>query len=177
MLGVCLTLIDEPSDKEKFAEMYDTYYIFMIKTAMSVLNNKALAEETVQDCLLKLAEIIRDVPEIPSKRAKAMIMTVVRNKSINNLKAEHYDKEEPFAENEIPDNIINIITSELGYKSLVEMVNGLEAVYKDVLVLRLVYGYSVAEIAEMLDLPYRTVETRIYRGRKMLKEKLEGDLQ
>lgn len=77
MLGVCLTLIDEPSDKEKFTEMYDTYYIFMIKTAMSVLNNKALAEETVQDCLLKLAEIIRDVPEIPSKRAKAMIRSYI----------------------------------------------------------------------------------------------------
>lgn len=174
MLGICLALIDEPSDKEKFEHLYYTYNDMMLKIAMSVLHNNALANETVQDCLLKLAEIITEVPDVPSKNAKAIIISMVKNKARNNLKAEHFDREELSEESEISDNVINEIQSKLGFEELIEMVDSLEAAYRDVLVLRFLEEFNIGEIAEMLELPYRTVETRIFRGRKLLKEKLEG---
>lgn len=175
MLEMCLALIVEESDKEKFTHLYNTYSEMMFKVAMSILRSKALADETVQDCLLKLAEMITEVPNIPSKRAKTMIIVMVRNKAKNNLKAEHYDTEETLENNEISDKGINDIMSDLGYRELVEIIDGLEPLYRDVLVLRFLDEFSVGEIAEMLELPYKTVETRISRGRKILKEKLEGD--
>lgn len=174
MVAMFMTLIDEETDKEKFERLYRTYNDMMLRIAMSVLHNNALANETVQDCLLKLAEIITEVPEVPSKNAKAMIITMVKNKARNNLKAEHYDMTEPLEESEISDNVINEIQSKLGFEELTQIVDSLEAAYRDVLVLRFLEEYSVGEIAKMLELPYRTVETRIFRGRKLLKEKLEG---
>ncbi|MCM1060991.1 MAG: hypothetical protein NC452_11975 [Eubacterium sp.] len=50
MIGFYLALIDEPSDKEKFNEIYGTYNQLMFKVAMSVTHNEAIASETVQDC-------------------------------------------------------------------------------------------------------------------------------
>lgn len=175
MLEICLALIAEESGKEKFTHLYNTYSEMMFKIAVSILRSKALADETVQDCLLKLAEMIEEVPNIPSKRARAMIIVMVRNKAKNNLKAEHYDTGETLENNEISDKGINDIMSDIGYRELVEIIDDLEPIYRDVLVLRFLNEFSIGEIAEMLELPYKTVETRIFRGRKILKEKLEGD--
>ena len=105
--------------------------------------------------------------------AKALIISMVKNKARNNLKAEHYDKVEPMDENQIPDTVMSDISSALRYKELIEMVNTLEQQYREVLVMRLVNGLSVNEISEKLDLPYRTVETRIFRARKKLKDRLK----
>ena len=174
MLAMYMALIDEESDKEKFQRLYDTYRETMKNIAMSILHNKALVDETVQDCFLKLAEIIKEVPDVPSKRAKAMIITMVKNKARNNLEAEHYDREEILEESEISDKVINDILSNIGYKELVNMIDNLEPPYRDVLVLRILEEFSVGEVAEMLEIPYRTVETRLFRGRKILKDKLEG---
>lgn len=98
MIGFFLALIDEPSDREKFNELYNTYNQLMFKVAMSIMHNEALAQETVQDCLLKIAMTIADLPAAGTKRAKAFIVIMVRNKARDNLKAEHIDIIEPIDE-------------------------------------------------------------------------------
>ena len=62
MLAMYMALIDDESDKEKFERLYNTYETMMKKLANSILHNTALAEETVQDCFLKLAMTITEVP-------------------------------------------------------------------------------------------------------------------
>ena len=175
MLSACMALIDEPSDKEKFAEIYNTYKDMMFRIAMSVLHNEALANETVQDCLLKIAMGISDMPSPGTNKINALIIIMVRNKSLNNLKAEHYDKTEQISGTEtISEDILSNIISDIGYKRLVEEISNLDDIYRDILTLRFLYDYSTSEICSLLDIPKGTVETRIYRGRKILKERLEG---
>ena len=175
MFAACMALIDEPSDKEKFAEIYNTYKDMMFRVAMSVLHNEALADETVQDCMLKIAMGISDMPSPGTNKINALIIIMVRNKSLNNLKAEHYDKTEQISGAEtISGDILSDIISDIGYKRLVEEISNLDDIYRDILTLRFLYDYSVDKICSLLDIPKGTVETRIYRGRKILKERLEG---
>ena len=175
MIGFYLTLIDEPSDKEKFMEIYNTYNTLMFKVAMSVMHNEALANETVQDCLLKIAMTIADFPDIGTKKAEAMIVIIVRNKSINNLKLEHYDKTLPIDEVElISRDELSDILSDIGHKHIVAEILSLDTVYSDILTLKLIFEYSVDEICRLLDISENTAKSRIYRGRKILKERLEG---
>lgn len=174
MLSIYLTLMDEPSDKEKFLLLYKTYSNFMYNLAMSMLHNHALAEETTQDCLLKLAKNIQNVPDIPSKKAKAFIVIMVKNKTRSNLELEHYNDIEPREDYDyISDRMINEIVSDFSYKSIVQEIGELDDIYKDVMVLKYVLEESTDKIAELLQIPPRTVETRLYRARKILKEKLE----
>lgn len=58
MLSFYLTLIDEPSDKEKFTEIYEHYKGMMMQKAMSILHSSALAEEAVQESFVKIAKNI-----------------------------------------------------------------------------------------------------------------------
>jgi len=175
MLEMCLMLISEESDKEKFERLYYTYKDMMFKLAMSILHNHVLAEETVQDCMLKLAEIIAKVPDVQSKSTKAMIVIMVKNKAKNNIKLEHYNDIEPINDNDdyISDRIVSEIVTDSGYKKILQAIMELDSIYRDVLVLKFIHGFSTIDIAELLKIPIRTVETRIYRSRKILKDKLE----
>lgn len=174
MIGYYLALIDEPSDKEKFNEIYKTYNLLMFKVAMSVMHNKSLADETVQDCLLKIAMSITNFPDVGTKKAKAFIVIMVRNKAIDNLELEHIDKIESIDESEIISNdIVSEILSDMGYKHLVQEILNLDIIYRDILTLRLIYEYSIKEICSWLDISENTAKSRIYRGRKILKERLE----
>ena len=174
MLTACMALIDEPSEKTKFLGIYNTYREMMFKVAMSVLHNEALAYETIQDCFFKIAANISDMPDPETKRAKALMIIMVRNRSLNNLKSEHYDKTCPINENEIiSDDLLREVLSEIGYDLIVREISNLQDIYKDILTLRLLYGYSIEKICELLSISKRTAESRIYRGRKILRERLE----
>lgn len=174
MLGFYLALIDEPSDREKFEHLYYTYKDYMFNIAMSILHNENLADETVQDCFLKIAEKIKDITAVKCKETKALVSIMVKNKARNNLNLEHHDKFDTLEENDfISDNMVNEVLSKDGYETLVKEVKELDDTYRDILNLKFIYEYSAKEISELLHIPVRTVETRIYRGRKILKEKLE----
>lgn len=54
-----------------------------------------------------------------------------------------------------------------------EGIQALEEKYREVLILRYQEDMSYEEIARVLDLPVSTIETRIHRAKKMLRERLE----
>lgn len=128
----------------------------------------------MQDCLFKLAETITEVPKIPSKKAKSKIVVMTKNKAVNNLKLEHYQDIEQLDEDDyISDKAVNEVVTGLGYKKILQEILAMDDIYRDILVLYFVNGISTEKISELLQIPTRTVETRIYRGRKILKDKLE----
>lgn len=175
MVGFYLTLIDEPSNRDKFKEIYNNYKNMMFRTAMNVTNNFTLAEDAVQESFFKIAKNISRIQYPVCNKTAAFIMIIVRNTSIDILKAEHIERNTEIND-EIPDismDVLNRIVSKEGYNFLVSIVKELDNIYSDVLMLRFVYDYDVSSIAEMLNIPGKTVETRIYRGKKILKEKLK----
>ncbi len=56
MLGVCLALINEPSDKDKFKHLYYTYNEMMFKIAM---HRSAHTLYVLDICLLKFNKLIK----------------------------------------------------------------------------------------------------------------------
>lgn len=54
-------------------------------------------------------------------------------------------------------------------------VTELPEVYREPLLLRALQGMSSREISEILEIPPATVDTRVARARRMLREQLEGD--
>lgn len=175
MLGFYLSLIDEPDDKEKFAEIFRSYGNMMFSKAMSILHNAALAEEAVQESFLKIAKNISKISDPNCSKTAAFIVIIVRNTALDMLKTEHINDTEPLDE-AIPDissDTLSRIISNDGYNALLNAVNGLDSIYSDVLMLKLVYGYDTASISKLMNIPVKTADSRIYRGKKLLMTKLE----
>ena len=57
---------------------------------------------------------------------------------------------------------------------LMEAIRALPALYREPFVLRHLQAWSYREIAELLDMPVDTVETRLVRARRHLREALRG---
>lgn len=58
--------------------------------------------------------------------------------------------------------------------TLLQAVQALPAIYREPFALRHLEGWSYAEIGDVLDLPVETVETRLVRARRLLREMLSG---
>ena len=74
----------------------------------------------------------------------------------------------------IPEEKIEIHGNYRDQYNFFEEINRIDEIYKEVVILKYVSGYSQEEIAKILDIPIGTVKSRIYRGlrdlRKLLKE-------
>ncbi len=176
MTELCLALIDEPSDREKFNDIYVLYRDLMFYKALSILHNEALAEDAVQESFLKIAKNISGISEVDCSKTRAFIVIIVRNTSLDMIKTEHIGETVSLDE-DVPDvsaDMLERLISKEGYRKLLDAVNELDDIYSDILTLKYVYGYSNDDITRLLGMPKRTVESRIYRGKKMLIEKLEG---
>ena len=175
MLAICLALIDEPSDKEKFLAIYDTYKNMMYNKAMSVLHVSSLAEDAVQESLIKIAKNISKISSVDCSQTRSFIVIIVRNTSLNMIKSEHIKLTEEIDEStpDVSMDVLSKVMSKQGYEYLITLVNDLDDIYTDVLTLKLVMGYSNEEISSLLGVPRKTVDSRIYRGKKILQHKLE----
>ncbi len=137
----------------------------MFKAAYAVLKNCDDAEDAVQEAFIKLIE---KQPEFSDNEyIKAWLLRVTINLSKNMLKAS-WRKNKPetqetsYTENE-PDEVLFCVMK-------------LEENYRTVIHLYYYEGYSIKEIASILNLPSATVRTRLKRGRAKLRTMLEGDV-
>lgn len=62
-------------------------------------------------------------------------------------------------------------------RTLLQAVQALPALYREPFVLRHLENWSYAEIGEVLGLPAESVETRLVRARRLLREMLEGKVE
>lgn len=60
------------------------------------------------------------------------------------------------------------------HRTIINAISGLPQIYREPFVLRHVNGWSYAEISEAMQLPIDTVETRLVRARRLLRDALKG---
>ncbi len=61
-----------------------------------------------------------------------------------------------------------------GHRQVMEAIRSLPPIYREPFVLKHLEDWSYARIGEVLELPVDTVETRLVRARRMLRETLQG---
>ncbi len=85
MLAFYLALIDDPSDKEKFTDIYNRYKDKMFYKAKSIVHRDELAEDVVQESLLKIAKNIANVGSSESGSTAAFVIIITRNTAYDML--------------------------------------------------------------------------------------------
>lgn len=89
MLGVYLAMIDLPSDKELFEAMCQKHMKLMKQTAYTVIKNKNLVDDAVQETLLTMAQKIENFHGLSINQQAALITIITRNATINLIKKEN----------------------------------------------------------------------------------------
>ncbi|MGN1442735.1 MAG: RNA polymerase sigma factor [Acutalibacteraceae bacterium] len=148
---------------EYIEETVKKYSPSMLRTAFSVVRNTHDAEDAVQETFLKLVRLKPSFHDETHEKAWLLRVTINNAKNIRRSygrEGTSLDENQPFVYTESTD-VLNEVLS-------------LPEKYRVVIHLYYYEGYSIKEIAEILNKPAATVGTLLSRGRKMLKTFLKG---
>lgn len=162
----------QPSEAQLHA-VVDQHAASVYRVALTIVGDAALADDVVQETLLKAwrKAPLDDAGQIP----RAWLMKVARNTAISLLRTR---REHLFSPEAMPDSgggveIPRTVEGRAQVEELWSALRHLDADARALLVLKEVDGLSYDEIAETLELPLPTVKTRLFRARNQLKDALK----
>jgi len=155
---------------DEFDRIVRDYQDRIFRLAYSMLGNRAAAEETAQDVLVRVWK------GLPGFRAESSlstwIYTITRNSCLTALRRRDLQPvslEEAAPRHEMEQRAAARWTVRES-PDAEEMLNRLPAKYRPVVVLFYMQEKSYDEVARMLQLPVGTVKTYLFRARKSLAE-------
>ena len=157
---------------EAFDAVITMFAARILRLAVAMLGDRALAEDTVQDVMVRIWRAL------PSYRSEASVSTwiyaITRNRCLTVLKQQGAERstslEEPTARSAAEHTFVE--TPPASNRAEVEALLGtLPAAYRQALTLFYMEEQSYEEIARLLGIPIGTVKTHIHRARKMLVER------
>jgi len=149
---------------EYIARVVDVHSHSMLRAAFSVLHCTADAEDAVQEAFMRL---MTKAPRFnDSEHEKAWLLRVTINiaRNIHKAKARECQSE-----------AMDLPCSETQDTELLQLVLSLPERYSTIIHLYYYEGYSIKEIAAILNTPSATVGTRLARGRSILRAMMEGE--
>jgi RNA polymerase sigma-70 factor (ECF subfamily) len=154
----------------KFEKLVNAVSSDLYRYAFMMCRNKAMAEDLVQETFMRAWRFMDSLRD--EKKAKSWLMTTLRREFARQFERyqPHFDdvELEQIAGNEAVNPDVWVVRRGLAK---------LPDKYREVLVLQVIGGYTGAEMAQMLELPRATVNTRLFRARQQLRELLEDDAE
>lgn len=141
-------------------KLVSDYSPIVFRTAYAYCKQKSDAEDITQDVFLVL---IQKQPEFESEEhLKAWLLRVCINKSKNHLKRDWFRRkaDDPEELEYLPEEPTGMVSAMLQ----------LDVRYRVILHLYYYQGYSIKEIAEIMQMRPATVGTRMRRGREALRK-------
>ena len=171
-------------DSEKYSILIDRYSSKIFSTAYNYTHNHEEARDLVQDILIKAYN------SLGSYKEQAKFSTWLYRIAVNSCidwsrrgKSRVINLSCAYEEDSIFDSLVveedgpeeSVLRQE--HKELIRSsLAALPEIYKTVLILFYFEELKVQEICTILDCPRRTIETRLYRGKSILKSTLKQEL-
>lgn len=157
-------------DRRAMSQLVSQYERPVFNAAYRILGNADDAADITQTVFLKVFEHIADYD--PKFRFFSWIYRIAINESLNQVKKRH--KQEPLADSQA--SPWRSPEEHLESKRLCNRVQGalmqLETDYRTVVVLKHMSGCSYQQISEILQIPEKTVKSRLYTARQLMKKSL-----
>lgn len=139
-----------------------------------ILHNHQDAEDALQISLEIIYRYFYKIKDEIEKKCVGYMIVIIRNESIDLFNT----RKKILVANEDVMDRKHFMQREnengfLKNQELKEAIKKLDDKYRDILLLKYIYGYSMKEIAKMLKITETNVSTRLERGRKQLKNKME----
>jgi RNA polymerase sigma-70 factor (ECF subfamily) len=146
-----------------------TYHQDMYRYAAWLSRDKAIAEDVVQEALLRAWKSLDNLREESS--SKQWLLTIVRRENARYFERKRLETVDIDNLTAAQAALLAVEESD-GLDDMRTAIYELDVEYREPLVLQVLMGYSTNEIAEQMDLKQGAVLTRLHRARARLKEKM-----
>lgn len=164
--------------REKVEKLYDTYRDVMFREANKILDDEMCAEDAVSESFVRIIKNLDKIEADGSIRTLNFLVLVCRNvaKDIYNRRKRESkvfcSKDEALVLSETPEDIV--INRE-SVNKIVDIISSMDPIYKDVLILRKIYGVSRCDIAKLFGITDEAVTKRLQRAKKQIKKQLREE--
>lgn len=167
---------------EKLARLYEKYRYAMLKEAYNILYDSIEAEDAVQQAFVKISKCLERISEDEPAMTCNFLKVVVRNIAKDIYKKKIYLNPEEDAGGLVADmkskgthGVSQLVISKDSTERIVKAILSLPDIYRDVLLLEKVYGYSREQSMEILNTNYETLKKRLTRAKVKLLEVLREE--
>lgn len=158
------------------------YTNLIYKICLDMLSSSPDAQDMSQEVFLSFYLHMEEYISLPENDIKNILCKIALNKCKDYLKSKSYklklltnDDETDLANYEEDNNILEEIIKQDSQNYIQKIINELKEPYNDILYCYYIDCLSLDEISSKLNIAKPTLKVQIYRGKKILKEKLEGD--
>lgn len=162
---IYLQMIDDPKDRLKFERLHHKYRGLMHHVAYKVLGNTHDAEDAVQEAFFSIAQNMKKISGVERPKTRAYIVTITENKAID-----IYRKKQGHPTGELIEAMAGLTVEYDGSDDLARCMAKLPARYRTFLLLRYAHGYTVKEVAKMMDMSVSAAYKLEQRAKKKLEE-------
>lgn len=175
MISIYLSLVDTQSDKDKVEYIYLKYYGIMSYAASKYIADKDSVADIVHDSMVKIIHNIEKINIDDEVRTRAFCTTIAKHKAIDFLRKKELNNvslDDDFDNIKASEDVFDIVVNDESMSIILKAITDLSDTYQLVCKLKYINGLKEREIAEVLDLPLKTVSLRIFRGKQILRDSL-----
>jgi len=163
-------------DQDSFAQIVDLYKNYVFAIILNFVKDYSEVENLAQEVFL---QIYLSLPSYKSNNFKGWIGRIASNKSIDWIRKKRSKFKAEVLEEELVDSI-NLINTDTPEDLLIKKERELEIsklcksippIYEETIIKFYLHGKSYEEIAREEGVTVKTIASRLYRGKNMLREK------
>ena len=158
-------------DTAAFAALVERYERVLFSVALRMLGDAEDARDATQDAFIKVFQRLGDYK--PEHRFFSWVYRILTNECLNVLRARR-PQEREIPETAITSGALEALELEERRQAVQAAISALTADYREVLILRHFAELSYEEVADTLDIPVKTVKSRLYTARQQLGQRLLG---
>ncbi|MGM9597866.1 MAG: RNA polymerase sigma factor [Eubacteriales bacterium] len=179
MLAIFMTLAND-EEKALAERLYMTYKNRMYGIAYSILHSREDAEDAVMEAVCKIVGNISRFSGASQSKTESLIVIITRNTAINLYRYNRRRAMTPLDKQHENIPCTDPTPAEMfgqaeDYEALLAAIRSLEPTYRDVLLMKYLYGFDNAAISSMTGVSETTVRVRLMRARAKLAETLGGE--
>ena len=168
---IYLQMLDTDQEKLCFTDLYTRYRGLMLSVARRFLSEPQDAEDAVHQAFLSILKNFDKISHTDCPETRAFAVIIVERKALDILRAKRkilpLEEMEQGVEIPLP-----------GDGGLADAMATLPVRYRQVLLLRFVYGYTTREVAKEFGMTQSAVQKLVWRAKEMLEKKLaEGGVE
>ena len=154
-----------------FEALYESYAGWMYRLAHAILRQPQDAEDAVQEAFLTVAKKPEFYAALTPERLKAALTVITKSRALDILKKRRDTADPELIEETLPGDTVSVTDGLL----LQHAMASLPPAARETVLLHYADGFTVPEIAELLDAKTETVKKTLYRARKQLRRFMEKE--
>lgn len=177
MISAALAILETEEERNELSEFYEKFKHRFYAIAFERLHNEQDSEDAIQETFIRIADKPGKFFSLSNNERVYLVSAIVRDVSIDmfNKKVKH--PIEDISENEIylsdPELLENSLLEKVSYNELLDFINNLPELQRNVLVLTCLTELSISETADTLKISKAAVNQRLYLARKSIKTFIE----